>query len=28
MFGEAPEWTLWAVAGLLAFMMILPGLKR
>jgi len=28
MFGEAPEWTFWALAGLLALVMILPVLKR
>jgi hypothetical protein len=28
MFGDAPEWTFWALVGLLAFLMILPGLKR
>jgi len=26
--GETPEWALWAIAGLLAFMMLLPRLKR
>jgi len=28
MFGEAPEWTFWALAGLLVLVMILPVLKR
>jgi len=28
MFGEAPERTFWALAGLLAFVMILPVLKH
>jgi hypothetical protein len=28
MFGDAPEWTFWALVGLLAFLMILPGLNR
>jgi hypothetical protein len=27
MIGEIPEWTLWAIVGLLAFM-LLPALKR
>ena len=26
--GETPEWALWAMAGLIAFMMFLPLLKR
>jgi len=26
--GETPEWTLWALAGLLLFVMLLPALKR
>jgi len=26
--GETPEWPLWAMAGLFAFMMLLPLLKR
>jgi len=28
MIGETPEWTLWAMAGLIAFMMFPPLLKR
>jgi len=28
MIGETPEWALWAIVGLLAFMMLLPRLKR
>jgi len=28
MIGETPEWALWAMVGLLAFMMWLPLLKR
>ena len=28
MIGEMPEWTLWAIVGLLAFIMLLPALKR
>jgi len=27
MFGEAPEWTFWAMTGHLVFVMILPVLK-
>ena len=26
--GETPEWTLWALVGLLLFVMLLPALKR
>jgi len=26
--GETPEWMLWALVGLLIFVMLLPGLKR
>jgi len=26
--GETPKWALWAMAGLIAFMMFLPLLKR
>jgi len=26
--GEAPEWALWAMAGLLIFVMLLATLKR
>jgi len=28
MIGETPEWTLWALGGLLLFVMLLPALKR
>jgi hypothetical protein len=28
MIGETPEWTLWAIVGLLTFIMLLPALKR
>jgi len=28
MIGETPEWTLWALVGLLVFVMLLPALKR
>jgi len=28
MIGETPEWTLWVIVGLLAFIMLLPALKR
>jgi len=28
MIGETTEWALWAIVGLLAFMMWLPLLKR
>jgi len=28
MIGETPEWTLWALVGLLALVMLLPALKR
>jgi len=28
MFGEAPEWTFWAMTGLLACVTILPVLKH
>ena len=28
MFGETPEWAFWAMISLLAFVMILPALKR
>jgi len=28
MFGEAPEWTFWAMTCLFAFVMILPVLKH
>jgi len=28
MIGETPEWALWAIAGLLALMMLLSCLKR
>jgi hypothetical protein len=27
MIGETPEWTLWAMAGLMVFIMLLPLLK-
>jgi hypothetical protein len=27
MIGEAPEWTLWAMVGLIIFIMLLPLLK-
>jgi len=26
--GETPEWTLWALVGLLLFVVLLPALKR
>jgi hypothetical protein len=26
--GEPPEWTFWAMVGLLAFVIVLPALKR
>ena len=25
MIGETPEWTLWVLVGLMAFVMLLPG---
>jgi hypothetical protein len=28
MIGETPEWALLAIAGLLAFIMLLPAIKR
>jgi NAD(P)-dependent dehydrogenase (short-subunit alcohol dehydrogenase family) len=28
MIGEAPEWALWVMVGLLAFVMLLPTIKR
>jgi len=28
MIGETPEWTLWALGGLLLFVMLLLALKR
>jgi len=28
MIGDAPEWALWAIVGILPFMMLLPRLKR
>ena len=28
MIGEPPEWALWVMVGLLAFVMLLPTIKR
>ena len=28
MIGEPPEWAFWVMVGLLAFVMLLPMLKR
>jgi hypothetical protein len=28
MIGETPEWALWAMVGLMVFLMLLPLLKR
>jgi hypothetical protein len=28
MIGESPEWALWVMVGLLAFIMLLPIIKR